>query len=129
MPRRWRSYTKHLAPLLVFISSRLVVILGIGFSANFVPQNSHGAFWNVGPAWCRYLLRFDTGWYLRIAREGYSYNGNDLIEQPVVFYPLYPLLSRTIAALCQSGLKGRYLRSAPTPSRATIAWRKAARSF
>ena len=41
---------------------------------------------------------------------------------------LAPGPARMISARCQSGLNGRYLRSAPTPSRATISWRKAARS-
>jgi Dolichyl-phosphate-mannose-protein mannosyltransferase len=34
---------------------------------------------------------------LKIAVEGYTYNGNDLIEQPVVFYPLYPFIAKVFS--------------------------------
>ena len=68
-------------------------------AARFVPQKPGDELWNVDSPWYRYLLRFDAGWYLTISRRGYTYNGNDLVQQPVVFFPLYPFIARAIAAL------------------------------
>ncbi|MDO9563846.1 MAG: mannosyltransferase family protein [Bradyrhizobium sp.] len=48
------------------------------------------------------MLQWDSEWYFKIATEGYRYNGDPTIQQNVVFYPLYPLLSRGLAAI--SGL-------------------------
>ena len=35
-------------------------------------------------------------WYATIVNEGYKYNGNDLVQQPVNFYPLYPLIAKAL---------------------------------
>src|SRR5882724_8580582 len=96
----WRGYLRaaqpHLIALAVFLASRLVVLLAMFFAAKYMQQNPKAEFWNVNSSWYHYLLRYDAGWYLRIAREGYSFDGNVFIEQPVIFYPLYPLLSRLL---------------------------------
>jgi len=92
----WRTNKPYFAVLLILVSSRLIVALAIVFSSKFVQRPSGYIFTDVTPRWYRYLLRWDAGWYLQIAREGYSYNGNDLVQQPVVFYPLYPLISKAM---------------------------------
>src|SRR5919108_2271650 len=92
----WNGYLKA---FLVFISSRLILLLAIAFSTGFIPKQSGSEYWNVGPSWNTYLLRYDSGWYLKITVEGYTYDGNDLIQHPVVFYPLYPLASRMISKI------------------------------
>ena len=84
---------------MIFVASRFVVFLGIIFSARFVPQNPGEGYWNNTESWCRYLLRFDTGWYLTILGAGYSYNGDDMKQQNVAFYPLYPMLGRALKTL------------------------------
>jgi hypothetical protein len=48
-------------------------------------------------------LRWDSEWYAGIAEHGYSYSGDPDSEQSVVFYPLYPLLSRFVAGLTGIG--------------------------
>jgi hypothetical protein len=73
--------------------------LAILFAARFVPQKPGDELWNVDSPWYRYLLRFDAGWYLTISRRGYAYNGDDLVQQPIVFFPLYPFIARAIAAV------------------------------
>jgi Gpi18-like mannosyltransferase len=95
----WRAGKAYLAPLLIFLASRLVVLLSIAFAARFVPQNPAGTFWNVNSSWYRFLLRYDSGWYLTIIKFGYSYDGNDLVKHPVVFFPLYPLASRFLTTV------------------------------
>src|SRR6266404_1177838 len=89
----------YLAALLILLTSRLVVALAVVFSSKFVQRAPGEIFTDVTPRWYRYLLRWDAGWYLKIAHEGYSYNGNDLTQQPVVFYPLYPLISKAVATV------------------------------
>lgn len=97
--RHYRIDRSFIFAILVFVSSRLVVLLAIAFSGKFV-QPSGGKFAiDVTPRWYRYLLRWDSGWYLKIASEEYSYNGDDLVQHPVVFYPFYPLISRNLASL------------------------------
>jgi Gpi18-like mannosyltransferase len=95
----WREGRYYLTALLIFLSSRLVVALAIIFSSKFVQRAPGDIFTDVTPRWYRYLLRWDAGWYLKIAREGYAYNGDNLVQQPVVFYPLYPLVSKVVATV------------------------------
>jgi Gpi18-like mannosyltransferase len=99
MQDRRDAYMPYLAAFLIFMSSRVVMLLAIVFSHSFIPQNSGGEYWNLGLSWYRYLLRYDSGWYWKIASEGYTYNGDDLVQQSVVFYPLYPLVSWTVSVL------------------------------
>ena len=61
--------------------------------------------WSAGPFWYHQLLQWDSEWYFKIATEGYRYNGDPTIQQNIVFYPLYPMLSRGLAAI--SGLTPR----------------------
>jgi len=42
-------------------------------------------------------VRWDAGWYERIAREGYWYKPN--VQSPVAFFPGYPLAIRGLSAL------------------------------
>ena len=93
----WRGYRPYLRALLILIGSRLEVAQAIVFTSRFVQRAPGDVFTDVTPRWYRYLLRWDAGWYLRIARQGYAYNGDNLVQQPVVFYPLYPLLSKAVS--------------------------------
>jgi hypothetical protein len=43
--------------------------------------------------------RWDTAWYAGIAIEGYSWDPNPKIEQPIVFFPAFPMLMRLVATL------------------------------
>jgi hypothetical protein len=43
--------------------------------------------------------RWDAGWYMGIAEEGYNYWGNLERQSNVAFFPAYPLAMRTMAAL------------------------------
>lgn len=92
--RIWRASSSYVAAFLIFITSRLILILGVFFAAKFIPENPIAGTWNANSSWYHYLLRYDAGWYVRIVTRGYSYDGNDLVPQPVAFFPLYPLISR-----------------------------------
>jgi hypothetical protein len=96
--RRTRIYSSgniYLKAAVIFFGSRALILAAIFYAAHFVaPSPDAAGIWNATDSWYRYLLRWDVGWYSRIAREGYAYNGDDTIEQPVVFFPLHPLLAR-----------------------------------
>ena len=84
----------------IFLCSRAVVALGLVFSQKYLPIAAD--VWSAGPFWYHQLLQWDSEWYFRIATEGYRYNGDPTIQQNIVFYPLYPMLARGVAAI--SGL-------------------------
>ncbi|MDP7693293.1 MAG: hypothetical protein QGG89_15765, partial [Vicinamibacterales bacterium] len=44
-------------------------------------------------------LRWDTGWYLNIAMEGYRWSAEDEGQQNVAFFPAYPLVTEGVATL------------------------------
>jgi hypothetical protein len=94
---RWRTYNPYLVALTIYGCSRLVVVWAVYIAARIVlpPQNVPFA----STSWYHYLLRWDSAWYATIVNEGYKYNGNDLVEQPVVFYPLYPLIAKALTIL------------------------------
>jgi hypothetical protein len=85
-----------LAAAAIYLCSRLVVILAINVAGIYLPPWQDG-LWQAGPHWYDHLLRWDSEWYAGIATQGYRYNGDPHELQSVVFYPLYPLLSRFVA--------------------------------
>ncbi len=40
------------------------------------------------------MLKWDSGWYVNIAQQGYIWNGNLHQQQNIAFFPLYPLVIR-----------------------------------
>jgi len=70
------------------------------FSQKYLPISPE--VWSAGPFWYHPLLQWDSEWYFKIVTQGYQYNGDPTIQQNVVFYPLYPMLARGLAAI--SGL-------------------------
>lgn len=74
--------------LAIFGASRIIILMGIAFSANVLMEDPMPGVWNTqAPWWGRYLLRFDSGYYPDIASTGYAYNGNPLQMQSIVFFP------------------------------------------
>src|SRR3954468_977085 len=86
----------YLHALLILLSSRLVTLSALVFSVKLVPASALASGETSLLPWYQYLLRWDAGWYLRIIHQGYSYNGDDSIQQTVVFHPLYPLISKSV---------------------------------
>lgn len=99
MREQWRACRPYLTAYGIFMGSRVVLLLAIAFAAKFVPRTPTENTWDSTTSWLRYLMRYDSGWYLKILQDGYSYNGNDLDYHPVVFYPLYPLISGIVSTL------------------------------
>lgn len=82
-------------PLTVFLVTRLAFVLltyfgVILYSVRF--QSPHPSLiHHLLPAWDR---RWDTAWYVDIARRGYDWRKPGVPTAPAAFFPLYPLLIR-----------------------------------
>ena len=94
---RLRRQIPYLRALAIYLASRLVVFFGVVFGKTYIALGNDT--WLGGAAWYHRLLRWDAEWYGLIAREGYKYNGDPGQTQTVVFYPLYPMLSRVTAGV------------------------------
>ena len=86
-----------------FVASRLAVLL-VGLIAVHAIGFPQAPPWRVSDDEALNLLaRYDTGWYLTIAENGYSIGGPG--HSDVAFFPLYPLLMAGLGRL----LGGRFL--------------------
>jgi hypothetical protein len=94
-------YLPYFWAISIFLCSRVVIALGLVFSRKYMPIDTD--VWSAGPGWYHQLLQWDSEWYFRIVTEGYRYNGNPTIPQNIVFYPLYPMLARGLAAISGIG--------------------------
>jgi hypothetical protein len=92
---RLQAVAPYFEALAIYLCSRLVIFLGIIFGKTYIPLGNTTSV--GGTEWYHRLLRWDSEWYKIIATEGYKYNGNAGETQTVVFYPLYPGLSRLSA--------------------------------
>jgi hypothetical protein len=91
-PRAWQA-----AALFVAIAAVLFVVMGV--VAPRLPEASGfrltPAF--TGPDWLAGWAQWDSGWYHRIAAEGYSYVAGR--QSTVAFFPAYPLVVRAAGAV------------------------------
>jgi Gpi18-like mannosyltransferase len=92
----------YLKALAIYLCSRLAVFLGVVFGKTYIPLGNDT--WLGGDQWYHRLLRWDSEWYKIIASEGYKYNGDPGQTQTVVFYPLYPALSRLVSEILRIDL-------------------------
>lgn len=92
------AYGIYLSALLIFAASRLVVFIGVNLGTLLV-RDPDPSKWEAGPFWYHRLLRWDSGWYAAIVRDGYRYSDDPTVMTSVNFFPLYPLLSTFTQAL------------------------------
>jgi len=93
-----RDYGIYLSALVIFAASRLVVLIGVNFGT-LLPRDPDPLKWEAGPLWYHRLLRWDSGWYGSIIRDGYRYSDDPTVTASINFFPLYPLLSAGARAL------------------------------
>jgi hypothetical protein len=93
-----KPYAIYLTTILIFASSRAVVIAGVNFGKLLVPDESSKA-WHLGQQWHDRLLRFDSGFYIEIAKQGYRHSLDPAATNSTAFYPLYPLLGHVVTAV------------------------------
>jgi Mannosyltransferase (PIG-V) len=84
----------------IFVGTRAAVLV-VGFFAIFllefglnpVPfRSSHNEFANLPARW-------DAGWYLGIATDGYYWDGRADRQQNIAFFPAFPMLMRTLGLM------------------------------
>ncbi|MHB8383358.1 MAG: mannosyltransferase family protein [Candidatus Binataceae bacterium] len=90
---------EYAAAIAIFVASRVIVFLAILFSIRFIPTNHVlSAVADDSSIW-HHLLRWDSNWYLAIARGGYHYVPDSSVQQSVAFFPLYPALTWCVASI------------------------------
>jgi hypothetical protein len=84
----------------MLLATRLPILVA-GFAATLIIGLPQAVARQMSEKPLRHLpARWDAMWYVEIAREGYRYDprlGPDE-QQRIVFFPLYPMLMRTVAA-------------------------------
>jgi Gpi18-like mannosyltransferase len=97
-----QSFVPYLEALAIYLCSRFIVFLGVVFGKAHIALGNDT--WLGGTRWYHRLLRWDSEWYQIIASEGYQYDGDPSLKQTVVFYPLYPALSRLVSEILRIDL-------------------------
>jgi hypothetical protein len=102
--RRWWSSPDTQAVLPIHLATRggvlaigflSVVLVGFPFSGEQNPPLQI-----YGNALLDLPARWDTGWYLTIATEGYSYSAaNPTAQQNIAFFPAFPLIVRYLSVI------------------------------
>ncbi len=100
--QRWMKSVALRTATSVFVGSRpailgagLLAVLMFGYAPNAPPwRYSDNELFNLP-------LRWDAGWYLKIAENGYDYipEAGAEAQQNIVFFPAYPLVTRVVALL------------------------------
>ena len=107
------------------LASRLIVLLVgylsvalIGYPEKLDPPNRVSHY-----EWVNLPIRWDAGWYLGIALNGYDYdpNARSTAQQNVAFFPAYPMAMRAVTAW----LGGRIIRPDEQISGNRIEWQYA----
>lgn len=81
------------------VSTRLTVLLATYVGVLLIGYPSaEPPFRVAGSEAGNLLARWDTGWYLGIAEEGYNYWGNANHQTNVAFFPAYPMTVRFVGA-------------------------------
>lgn len=93
---RWPRWTWPVTTVAAFATAYLVVGL-MSLWGNLGATRPHVL---TGSAWLDAWIRYDSGWYLNIAENGYSFASDR--QSPVAFFPAYPLLVRAVAPLVGS---------------------------
>ena len=102
-PRLNKQYLANLLelvkpPLLVFFTSRLLCFL-VGYLTMIVFYQEKPNVWRMAPdnLAIDWTARWDSGWYNTIVYNGYVYSPGGQCN--VCFFPLYPLLIRSLCIL------------------------------
>ena len=96
----WRAlWTSRLAILLCGVAGVLQIGVAPGAVAAYDPTRLTAPFGYFANALVAPLARWDSSWYLTIARFGYAH-----IRQRMAFYPLYPLLMHVLGWVTRSDL-------------------------
>ena len=95
---RWPAGELYGSALFIFFVSRLVVFIGIRLGS-FLAPNPGSGHWDAGPFWYDKLLRWDSGLFAGIIRDGYANSVDVGGSATTGSFPLYPLLSYGVQSL------------------------------
>ncbi len=84
----------------VGVAAVLFVVSGVAVALLPWSGQPHVAPPFTGHRWVEGWAQWDSGWYYRIARDGYSYVEGQ--QSTVVFFPAYPLLMRAVGRVVGS---------------------------
>src|ERR1700712_2098206 len=84
-------------PLMAFLVTRLIMLIAAYIAEIALPGATGAGFYHADPnnIFLDVWARWDSGFYLTIAKTGYTYTAG--LQNPVAFFPLYPLLMNLIA--------------------------------
>jgi hypothetical protein len=110
-PRRIRvwSQTKAFRAAASAVMGTRLVVLFVGYLAVFMIgfANGRAPLRHFTNELLNLPVRWDAGWYLQIATEGYRYTpGDPAIQQNIVFFPAYPMLVRVFGRLFGGDMTG-----------------------
>jgi hypothetical protein len=77
---------------LVVLAIGYLAVVTVGFQGDVPPNSAINPWWDLPQRW-------DAGWYVGIAHEGYDWTGNVADQQNLNFFPAYPMLVRAITSL------------------------------
>jgi hypothetical protein len=91
-------------PLLAFLITRSIVVAAAYLAEIAIPGATGAGYYHADPQniFLDVWARWDSGFYLTIARTGYTYTPG--LQNPVAFFPLYPLLMHLLAPLVGGAL-------------------------
>jgi hypothetical protein len=93
----WRSEARR-AVVAPFVTSR-VSILAAGYFAVMLFGYAHPPPFRISRnEFVNLPMKWDAGWYLSVALDGYHYNPLNAGQQNIAFFPAYPMLTRVGAA-------------------------------
>jgi MFS family permease len=102
VPDRVARLPRWAHALLIFVACQLLTAVLIDRAARFtvLDAQGHTSRWS----YLRFVARWDSAWYRRIAQEGYPLvlplDGTGEVKQNGwAFYPLFPMLARALMAL------------------------------
>ena len=108
VPRAVRSADVR-AAIVPFVATRLAVLIVAYFAVVTIRFPLEGNRFRISDnEWLNLPARWDTGWYLAIAADGYDFVTQIRGQQSVAFFPAYPGLMRFAGALVGARPSGVY---------------------
>ena len=91
-------------PLWLFVITRLALVVLVYIGLIVLPENPAFHPWHLFPEnlWLDGWFRWDSGWYIDIARYGYTNLANLDGQRDTAFFPLFPLLAGWLGRLIGS---------------------------
>lgn len=99
-----RVFKPYIAPILLFLFSSLLVVVGAKFGLAFLQKGTCTGHYLGYSSW---FSNWDGQWYQYIFEHGYYYKGDTGGYDPKVFFPLYAIIGYFVRAI--TGLSGELL--------------------